>query len=373
MQSRIAIELLEDRLVPTFVEGTQFITVSLPRLVVGAGVGGGEVRAFNASPTGDANATDQFLSLTPFGADFTGGVNVATVDLNGDTIPDIIAGMASGGSVVKVFDGKTGAEILGFTAFEPEFTGGVNVAVGRVAANGWWGIVVGVAGQGGPHVAVFDAITGKAEQSFFAFEPEFTGGVTVAAGDVTHDGTADVVIGAGSGGGPRVEVFDGTTHDVVRNFFAYDSVFTGGVNVAVTSLYQPADIVVSSDSPGQEIKYIGPDSLLDSASAPFVGTGARIAVANFRGEGSGIDTLTFPDVVTGAGPGGGPRIKDAAFLTNWSVGSFFAFDSHFTGGVSIAAASSVIDAVVAVLDPPPPPTPSGSGGNDPTQTPGGTT
>ena len=373
MPAPLIVERLEDRLVPSFVEGTQFITVSLPLLVVWAGVGGGEVRVLNASQTGDANANAPLLVLNPFGADFTGGVNVATADLNGDTVPDIVAGMASGGSEVKVLDGKTGAVLQDFTAFEPTFLGGVNVAVGKVAANGWWGVVVGVAGQGGPHVKVYDAQTGAAEQSFFAFEPAFTGGVTVAAGDVTKDGTADVVIGAGAGGGPRVEVFDGITHEVTRNFFAYDSTFTGGVNVAVTSLYQPADLVVGSDVPGQPLRYIGPDTLLDSPSAPFIGTGARIAVANFRGEGSGIDTLSFPQIVTGAGPGGGPHVEALGFAANWGVvRSFFAFDMHFTGGVSVAAASSVVDAVVAIVDPPFPQVPSDPSGNDPTQTPSGT-
>jgi hypothetical protein len=370
MQPQLCIEALEDRLVPSFIEGTTFVTVSIPRIAIGAGVGGGEVRVYDPS----RGNLHQVLRLTPFGADFTGGVNVATADVNGDTIPDVVAGMASGGSGVKVLDGKTGAELVSLTAFDPNFAGGVNVAVGKVAgAFGAWGIVVGVAGQGAPHVKVFGATTGQEEQSFFAFEPEFTGGLTVAAGDVNRDGRADVVVGAGAGGGPRVLVFDGNTHAVTRSFFAYDPSFTGGVNVAVTSTRVGADIVVGSDAPGQAVRYIGPDSMFDSPAAPFIGTGSRVAAANFANEGSGTDTPFPPIIVTGAAAGGGPRVNVVNPFMNWYEGaSFFAFDSRFRGGVSVAAASQVIDSVYTVPAPLPGPSSSGPTATDPTQPPGGT-
>jgi hypothetical protein len=71
--------------------------------------------------------------------------------------------------------------------------------------------VVGADAGGGPHVRVFDAGTGVEKFSFFAYDPDFTGGVRVAAGDVTGDGVADIITGARPGGGPQVRVFDGVT------------------------------------------------------------------------------------------------------------------------------------------------------------------
>ena len=44
--------------------------------------------------------------------------------------------------------------------------------------------------------------------NFSPFESTFTGGLFVAAGDLSKDGKADVVVSPDQGGGPRVEVYD---------------------------------------------------------------------------------------------------------------------------------------------------------------------
>jgi hypothetical protein len=67
----------------------------------------------------------------------------------------------------------------------------------------------------------------------FAFEPSFRGGLAVALGDLTGDGIPDPVVGSGPGGGPRVKAYDGATGEVLADFFAYDPNFLGGVSVAV--------------------------------------------------------------------------------------------------------------------------------------------
>ena len=56
----------------------------------------------------------------------------------------------------------------------------------------------------------------------------------MAAADLTGDGVAEIITGAGPGGGPHVRAFSlaGGASTEVASFFAYDPAFTGGVTVA---------------------------------------------------------------------------------------------------------------------------------------------
>jgi hypothetical protein len=67
--------------------------------------------------------------------------------------------------------------------------------------------------------------------SFLVYEPGFQNGIYVAAGRVTGSGAAEIVTGAGAGGGPHVRVFTGTGADTGIGFMAYHPLFTGGVRV----------------------------------------------------------------------------------------------------------------------------------------------
>jgi ELWxxDGT repeat protein len=211
-------------------------------LAVGAGAGqGGTVNVY------DASGNLQF-TLQPFGTGFTGGVSVAVGDVTGSGDDDIIVGAGTGGGpVVAVYDGLTGAQVNRFYAFDPSFRGGVSVAVGDVTGSGQDDIIVGAGAGGGPEVAVFNGVTGAVVNQFYAFDPSFLGGVNVAVGDVTGSGTHDIIVGAGAGGGPEVAMFDGVTGAAVGRFFAFDSSFRGGVNVAAADLNGPgpADVVTT--------------------------------------------------------------------------------------------------------------------------------
>jgi len=59
----------------------------------------------------------------------------------------------------------------------------------------------------------------------------------VAAGDVNGDGRADIITGAGAGGGPHVRAFDAISGlplagPMGSGFFAYPLGYLGGVFVA---------------------------------------------------------------------------------------------------------------------------------------------
>ncbi|MFL5341255.1 MAG: CAP domain-containing protein [Gemmataceae bacterium] len=205
----------------------------------------------------------EFLAYDP---SFTDGVNVAVGDVNGDGRLDIITGADSGGGPhVKVFDGATGQQIRSFFAYNPTFGGGVRVAAGDVNGDGKTDIITGAGPGGGPHVEVWDGATGLVMRSFFAYAPNFIGGVHVGAGDLNGDGRADVITGAGAGGGPNVKVFDGSSLATISSFFAGSPAFTGGVRVRAMTVNGLAEIVSASGSPDHTVRFTTADgSLLSS-------------------------------------------------------------------------------------------------------------
>jgi uncharacterized repeat protein (TIGR01451 family) len=256
-------------------------------IVVGVGAAERpEVRVFTST------GAETSLNFLAYRQDFRGGVRVASCDVTGDGIAEIITGAGPGGGPhVRILSaGDAGlVELGGFFAYAPTFGGGVFVACGDVTGDGVAEIITGAGAGGGPQVRVFQVIGGSVTElvSFFAYDPAFPGGVLVAAGDVTGDGIAEIVTGAGPSGSPHVRVWsliDGVSE--VAGFFAYDPGFAGGVSVATGDI-----------------------------------------------DGDGV-----AEIVTGPGPGGGPHVR--VFNVSGAVterASFMAYDPAFPGGVLVAS------------------------------------
>jgi hypothetical protein len=196
--------------------------------VTGQGMGGtGEVGVFDGTGA-------QLLSLHPFGSSWH-GVYVAAGDVNGDRKADIVTGADQWEKPqIKVYDGH-GREVSTFLPFDESFQGGVRVATGDVTGDGTDEIIAGAGPGVRPLVRVFDD-TGKQLSSFYAFEPSFTGGVFVSAADLDGDGKAEIVVGAGYGREPEVRVFDEAGKEL-SHFDAYETSFTGGVYVAAGDVF----------------------------------------------------------------------------------------------------------------------------------------
>jgi uncharacterized repeat protein (TIGR01451 family)/fimbrial isopeptide formation D2 family protein len=182
------------------------------------------------------------------------------------------------GPFVRVIDPDTGADrIIPFFAYEPQFRGGVRVYGADVTGDGIAEILT-APGPGRPgEVRVFtDSGTPLPQYNFFPFGRGYTGGIEIAAGSVTAAGTIQIVAGQSRGGTARVfDVTPGAATPVnstpVRQIQPFGAGFRGGVSVAT------ADIGTFS---GRTMTSSNPDGITELVFGSGPGTRATVKVYN---------------------------------------------------------------------------------------------
>jgi hypothetical protein len=179
---------------------------------------------------------------------------------------------------------------------------------------------------GGPRVSIF-SLNGNdpfLRANYFTVDPTFRGGARAAAGDLNGDGTPDLAVAAGFGGGPRVSIIDGkkaiTTNGfnpadrLTPDFFALDDSLRNGVYLAIGDLDGDGrgDLIVGAGPGGApRLLVISGAKLLADGAVPAIGqplsnffvggqdgnrAGVRVTAADFDNDG-----LTDIAVSSGAG------------------------------------------------------------------------
>ncbi|MBJ7345847.1 MAG: FG-GAP repeat protein, partial [Gemmataceae bacterium] len=283
-------------------------------------------------------------SITPFKG-FFGEIRVSSnSDFDSDGVNDIVAAAGPGGGPrISIFSGANGNILFDFFAYNPSFSGGVFVASGDVTGDGVPDLVTGAGATGGPHVIVWDGAslthnspTSKA--SFFAYAPTFLGGVSVATGDLNGDGVREIITGAGIGGAPQVNVYSSGSFALLHSFFAYDIHFSGGIFVAAGDLTgdHHAEIITGTGQ-GGDAKV----NLFDGQNFQMLGSfspyqqgyngGVRVGAADYYGTGK-------QNIITGAGNniGQNPNVKIFDFDTTLRDSIFTGNSSGFQNGVFVS-------------------------------------
>ena len=166
-------------------------------------------------------------------------------------------------------------------------------------------------------------------------------GATVAMGDVDMDGEDELIVGAGTGGGPQIRVFDYDDSDLEGQvkpiqFFAFSESSRTGVDVSAGDVDGDgkAEIAVSQLKNGQAwvkvYRYNAQQTVMgewNAYGAPEVGANIDIYPAENGNNGQ---------IITGAGTGGGPQTLGFDYMGNPTGLNFFAYNSGFRGGVDVA-------------------------------------
>ena len=231
---------------------------------------------------------------------------------------------------VKIFEDSL--QTSSFYGFLTSFRGGARVTTGDVDGDGVDEIIVGAGPGGGPNVQIFES-DGSKIKSFMAYDVRFRNGIKVASCDIDGDGKAEIITGPESGGGPNVKVFD-NLGNVKLSFMAYSELYRGGVNVSCGDV-------------------LG-DERAEIITGPGRGSGPHVRVFNNKGTNLGLDIWPFDfdhrgGVSVGAGNVHGDS-KDEIIVAVYNSGlpvveiynnlaekisGFFAYDRSFMGGINL--------------------------------------
>ena len=328
-------------------------------VLVGGALNGTAVAYTSTNGRLEFNRTVVFPNLS-------GVLHTAVADVNGDGTPDYIAATSEGAIArVNILSGTDLTLLSDFFPYGAGYNGGINLAAADYNGDGKADLAVApdlptLIGAVAPEVVVFDGasliVGGFAELARFlglddpngtGTDPNFRGGLRLGAGDVNGDGRPDLLVGAGTGGGPRITVWSGATFtgggrpsaNPLINLFVFESSQRGGAYIAAGDLNQDGfDDLYFGGGPGGSTRIRTVDGRLlfglptnqlvaldldNSASFPagllrdnFFAAGG----ANFRGgvrlAARDVDADGFVDIVTGSGDGapGSVRVYTAPQL-----------------------------------------------------------
>lgn len=220
------------------------------------------------------------------------------------------------------------------------FRGGASVAAGDIDGDGDEEIILGAGRGGGPHVEIYRP-DGRQVGSFFVFKRSLHAGLSVAAGDLDGDHQAEIIVGPRGDYAPEIQIYDDHGRRQA-SWLAFEASYTGGIEVAV--LRAEGDragmiLVASGSGRDQEVRAFSPTGqLLFQDWYPHgrnPGHGLDIAAT---------DSSVFHEPVLVSVPGVGekPLVLVHGLYSGRLLASWLAYDQRVKTGLSVAAADGTV-------------------------------
>jgi subtilisin-like proprotein convertase family protein len=232
-----------------------------------AAAGGGIVKIF---ANGDIDPDDSYETNTdtfqPF-PNYKGPITVAMADLDGDSNAELITAQAAGkDSQVKIWDltggGRAGALLESVVPFSGSAIKGVSVAAADLNNDGMDELIVGAGPGGAPTINIYSDIDGDGQtldnmtDTSAAFPANFKGGVKVAGGNTISSTPGEEIVTAMWRKGGTVSVFSDANANLQISDETNDGLFETfqplGAKVK-TGLNIAAGLIESVSGAGAEI------------------------------------------------------------------------------------------------------------------------
>jgi len=265
--------------------------------------------------------------MVPFKTAISDGVRVATGDFDGDGNDEVVAATDKS-TTVKIFELGPNGELGTRIGSVAGFPHGTYVAAGDVNGDERDDLITSAGGNDGEVVKIRtdlnkDGVPGDVTDSFAAYPAARTGGVRVAAANVSNSGGDEVITAPGPDKLP-VKIWkdadaDGAVSDnpLEDQLMPFGASFAGGMFVAAGQIQSAGNngaevIVTRADSTGKMVIRTDSDSdgkvsdnpPFDHVAAPYPGLtkGARVAAGDTDHSGSLVEVITAPGEKTGANP-----------------------------------------------------------------------
>ncbi len=301
---------------------------------------GGEVKAYN-------HDGELIFNVKPFGDSFTGGINVACGDIDGDGISEIVVAQVTSMGEIKAYkyDGTfSGLEIFSVTPFRG--LTGVNITTADYDGDNQAEIIVAEV-RGGKYVKVYKYKGNSSLRSIFKTKPfgrRFKGGINIATGDINGDGKYEIILSQASKGG-KVKVFgykkgrNGKSRKkLIVKYRPFGKGFKGGINIAAGkfSAFDTNDVIAMAPASNGGTIWAYTYSkgfklnafFSDTPFGPSYEDGINLTMDD-------IDSDNFEEIIaTQAFNGGSVKgYKDNGTRRGLDLFSFTPFDG-FTGGIN---------------------------------------